>query len=367
MFVEDPGAANFIAPLREPLTRAGWSVEVFVAGRAVEVFAGWGGETRPWSEVTSAGDLLQEQKPVIVLVGSSENMDTPGFELIRAAHEAGRTSIGVVDARGNAEYRFRGRGAGPLACAPDWLLVPDQWTHDAFVQLGFPAARSVVCGRPHHDHVITVGAKMAREGWPSVRRRAYGVGLEKVVILFVSEGSERCRRLAQSPWRDRYTLKGDERGGGRTEIALAECLIAVEGIVPRPHVVLRPHPKDVSGDFGPYLAQIDSVATDGDPLELVYGADLVVGATTSLLVEAALLGTPVLSILPCQEEAAWLPTLPDGSEIRHASTRSAVGEALRKLLQRAGRGERVCQRPIGAIQRVLEALEVIHQGAGVSH
>jgi len=141
----------------------------------------------------------------------------------------------------------------------------------------------------------------------TLRRRAFGVGLDKVVILFVSKGSERCRRLALSPWRDRYTLKGDERGEGRTEVALAECLIAVEGIVRRPHVGLRPRPKDVYGDFGPYLAQIDSLATDGDPLELAYGADLVVGATTSLLAEAALPGTPVLSILSCQEEAALAP------------------------------------------------------------
>ena len=44
------------------------------------------------------------------------------------------------------------------------------------------------------------------------------------------------------------------------------------------------------------------------PLEVVYASDLVVGMTSMLLYEAALMGKVCLSIMPRSIEKAWLPS-----------------------------------------------------------
>jgi hypothetical protein len=67
-----------------------------------------------------------------------------GLELIAEARLAQILSVGVVDAFGNTDHRFRGRTDDPLAYMPDWLLVPDEWTKAAYVALGYPQERTIV-------------------------------------------------------------------------------------------------------------------------------------------------------------------------------------------------------------------------------
>jgi hypothetical protein len=81
---------------------------------------------------------------------------------------------------------------------------------------------------------------------------------------------------------------------------------------PRPWVVLRLHPKSRAEDFAACLDNVDAVSSGGDPLPLLWAADVVLGMTSMLLLEAALLGKPHLSVLPRAEERAWLAPLSSG-------------------------------------------------------
>jgi predicted glycosyltransferase len=55
------------------------------------------------------------------------------------------------------------------------------------------------------------------------------------------------------------------------------------------------------------LEYFDLISEGGDPLELAYVSDIIVGMTTMLLFEASLLGKSVFSIIPRKFEIDWLP------------------------------------------------------------
>ena len=141
---------------------------------------------------TSERALIERNRPKCVLTGTAENPDTLGLQLIAAAREQGIASIAFVDARMNSEYRFRGRSADPLAHAPDWLLLPDDWTLKAFAALGFARERMAVCGHPKHDLVCELAQQWSRIGAPAFRRRIFPeVPPERRIVVFVSEESVR--------------------------------------------------------------------------------------------------------------------------------------------------------------------------------
>ena len=58
--------------------------------------------------------------------------------------------------------------------------------------------------------------------------------------------------------------------------------------------------------------EFDEVSKGGSALETVYSTDVVVGMTSMLLFEAALLGKQTLAILPRISEKKWLPADADG-------------------------------------------------------
>ncbi len=96
--------------------------------------------------------------------------------------------MGVVDAYGNAAHRFRGRTGNPLAYAPDWLIVPDIWTQQAYIELGYDAARIAVCGHPHYDAVRAESKRLVQVGHENLCCKWFpDAQPEQKVIVFVAE------------------------------------------------------------------------------------------------------------------------------------------------------------------------------------
>ncbi len=359
IFAEDPGAANYVAPLPTSLTERGWHTIVLAAGIAKGYLLARGVNTEAVQPSATAVQILDRIRPRVLLVGTADNPGTLGLALVAAARSAGITSVGVVDAPMNAEYRFRGRSDAALTFAPDWLLVPDEWTKQAFVALGFPATQAVVCGHPHYDYVRETAARLAAEERNVLRQRVLpGVPANQKVVVFVVEGVEKLRPLLPEPLIHEYTLTGRGTSTGRTEILFEEFLDAIQAVTPRPYLVLRPHPKNTPDDYVAYLSGFDLVHTGGSPLELVYSADLVVGATSMLLLEAALLGRPTLSILLRADEKEWLPSIRTGVT-PYVTTRAGLQSVLVDLLRAGSQPPPIDSHKIivgGSLQRTVELI-----------
>ena len=363
IFVEDPGAANYVAQLPAALAERGQCTRLLADGLAKDHLLQRGVRPEVVHHPAAADRILASVGPRLLIVGTAGNPDTLGLALVDAARAAGIESIGVVDLPMGADYRFCGRSDNPLAYAPDWLLVPDEWTKEAYAALGYPIQRVAVCGHPHYDYVRATRARLAREDRNALRQRVLPGSLDgRKVVVFATEGSARLmpqpsRRLAE------YTLTGRGVSSGRTEVVLEEFLDAIQLVQPRPYLVLRLHPKDTPDDYTAYLDKFDLISSGGLPFELIYAANLVVGLTSMLLLEAVLLGKTTLSVLPREVEMDWLPSIRAGITTC-VTTREQLRSTLVDLLRGSSQMLRAdgddaiphgsLQRTVGFIERLLE-------------
>jgi hypothetical protein len=328
VLVEDPGAANYVAELPDELRRRGRSCVLAAAGHAARFLSQ---RSIPHTEISpdeTPEALRRAWSPRLVVVGTAGDPDALALRVVDAVRAAGGESIGAVDARTNAERRFRGRGVDPLGHAPDRLLVPDRWTAEAFAALDFAADRIHVCGHPIYDRLRELRDGLERE--EARRRTVPGASPDARVVVFLGEEPTALEPelYRRSP---AYTLHGRGGSDDRAEIVLEEVLDALAELDERPYVVLRPHPRTARAAVGRFRDEVDEISTGGSPFELAAAADLVVGLTTTLLLESAVLGVPTLSVLPREEEREWLPTVAAGVT-PSVTTRAELRRALPELL-----------------------------------
>jgi hypothetical protein len=261
----------------------------------------------------SAEAIIERFFPRVIVIGTACNPDTFAFKLIKAAQFARIPVVGVVDASMNYKFRFSGHTSDPLAYAPDWLLVPDSLLKNLFVKLGFPSTKIAICGNPHYDYVRKLIKQFEQIGKDALRLRLFpGLKKNQKIIVFVSEASCRIAHLLPEEFKE-YTFSKVGAVVGRTEIILEEFLDSINILRNRPYIVLRAHPKDADNDYDRYQEEVELISRDGSPLEMLFSADLVVGMTSMSLLEAALLGRPVLSIIPRPAEISWLPGVRSGA------------------------------------------------------
>jgi hypothetical protein len=251
---------------------------------------------------------------------------------VAACRAARVPTLGFIDGPANIAFRFRGRGDGALAFAPDSVLVPTERLRTQLTAAGYPKARAFVTTHPHFARLAAERRRLAAVGRDALRGRLFPAAPRgRPVLAFLAERSDGLDPTAFQRGPD-YTLAG--RGGDdrRTAIVLAEVLDALQTAEPRPFIVLRLHPKDDPRNYADFRDEIDQLSRDEPALEVVYAADAVVGLTTILLSEAAALGRPVLSVVPRALEREWLLSPPQG-ELVCVWERGNLRPALTAILQ----------------------------------
>ncbi len=360
-YAEDPGAANYIVHLPAVCKEKGLSSVVIAAGRAKEFFEE---HDVPFDDISGSGTplaILQRLAPNLVVVGTSEDPESLGLKLIEEARKRGVPTVGVVDAFMNALYRFRGRTKDAMAYAPNWLIVPDEWTKRDFIDLGFPEERAIVCGHPQYDFVREKANELELKDKKALRSKFFPKAPEgKPVAVFAAEISGGLNP-DQFLLSKEYTLFG--RGGSkkRTDIVVEELLEAITLLPEKPYLVLRLHPKNELSEFAEYLQDFDQISREQPVLDMVYVSDCVIGMTSMLLLEAALLGKPTFSIVPNKRERDWLPSVRAGLTMC-ASTREELKTLLPVFVQEVSAGERTSPDDIfifGAAQKGCELLKNI--------
>jgi len=354
VYVEDPGAANFVAEVVEVLAARSVGTQLLAGGTALGHLASLGLSAEPYDRRASASSILRSAAPQLVLVGTAEDPATPALALIDAARSLAIASIAVVDGPMHAAARFRGETDRPTAHCPDAIVVADEATRREFCALGFDPASVLALGHPQFDRIRRIRAKLDAEGRAAVRARVFGadVGTCKVVLFLaeLSDGMAPEQYMRAPHW----TLAGRGRSKWRTNVAIEEFLDATAhaGFLR----ALRLHPKNAPADFAAYEGEFDCFLSGGIAFEHIYAADLVVGVTTFLLVEAALLERPTISILPDPGQRAWLPSAVCGPT-RVVALRAEIADALAAaLVETPDRQALEACFPSGAAARVADAI-----------
>jgi hypothetical protein len=358
IFVEDPGAANFVADLPRALSERGHAVHLATAGTATDYLASRGVPGEPLLASCDLDAMLADIAPCLVAVGSAENPDSVGLKLASLATARKIPTVGVIDASTHLGHRFRGRSGNPTQYLPDTLLVPDAASRDGLIELGVATTRIVVAGHPHWDYVRGMAAQLRSEDRSTSQRRLFGKVLDRRILVFGAELSDgmdpqQFRRTSE------YSIIGTGSSNGRTEIVIEEFLRATALFRDEVFLVLRLHPKSQAVDFSAYLSAFDTVSKLEPSLAILHIADAVIGMTSMLMIEAVLLNRPTLAILPRPQEAGWLPTIVAGIT-PYASDSTAIAERLRRLVSDlpapdAAAIDRLF--PPGALQRVADVFD----------
>lgn len=332
IYVEDPGAANYVMGLSNFLKTKGMSVIFLANGHAIDYLAK---KDFPFTKLDEINpdQMITIYQPKVILVGTSENVDSIGLELISVAKEKTIPTIGFVDACSNAAYRFRGRTESPLYYAPNMLIVPDRWTKQAYLDLGYEMKNVFVCGHPYYDDLLEIKKILSGIKRADMRKKTFPDcdAENRLIITFIAEVSTGLNP-EQYRYSPEYTLNGWGREKERTKIVLEEFLDGLSALNQKPFLVLRLHPKNTKDEFENYLQYFDFVSQNEPPLEVIFSSDLIVGMGSSLVFESYMLGKKTLSILPRECEKDWLPAI-KLNLIPCATTQPEIRSLLLTLLQ----------------------------------
>lgn len=300
----DTGGANMLVPVIAQLSpRADVRLRVVACAEAVRVFSHAGVPHRvvAWTghEGARGGDLarqlLAECKADVLLLGTSWG---PTLEkaLLKVAGKLGIPSISVVDSWSNFRERFAGSGSGAL-CLPSRVVVPDERAVVQAEQEGVPRALLIAIGQPHLE---ALAEALRREEVREEARRLraewrVGGSPESPLVLFASEAFSTHQgpdSLAYLGYTEVEALEGVVGAVQQAESALGQSI--------RLLVKLHPQQSIDTMVWGRLAAVRDLRMVDGrQPIwPCLLAADVIVGMSSMVLIEAALAGTPAISFRP---------------------------------------------------------------------
>ena len=308
VFVEDPGAANFIIKINDFINIDNHKFCFIVYGAAKKIFNDFKINYIDFEKI-NLSIYLDKFSPNMVLVGTSQNFQSPAFKFIEYANQKNILSVGFVDMATDAHLRFSGTTSDPLANIPNYLFVADDETKKEFINLGLKDFRIFVTGHPAHDHIINM-----KNYYNHLDKKKFIINLlglnpsPRKIIIFAAEHILDYKENENLL----YTLNGRGNNKSRTKIVLEEFLDAVKNITPLPYIILRLHPKNKIDDFNEYKNEIDLLSFHKDHLQYLWVADLVVGMSSNLLMESVIMGKKTLSILTNESEKKWGPSVAKG-------------------------------------------------------
>jgi hypothetical protein len=307
LFARDPGGANSIVPLVEPLKANGYYTYVFGKDsalsvyniRAVQDYRDITKYVDPLSQ-NDLGEFLRSQAPDFIITGTSADDMTEKY-IWTAAQGLNIPCFAIVDQWINYGIRFSSFGVSDMRShdrakkypyLPTRIIVMDEFARDEMVKEGIPSSLILVCGQPHFEYLRNY--QTSRSNIDLYAK--LGIDKSDIVITFASEPI--VETYHESHTSDHYWGYTERTIFSNLLDALRETLRLTDK---RVCLIVRPHPKestmnlaDLYGRSGPRVKIVCD--TDSHSLDLVSISHLVCGMSSMFLIEAVVLGKPVLSV-----------------------------------------------------------------------
>lgn len=307
IFSRDPGGTNAVIPLIEPLKSLGNDVKVYGKDAALGIYQRAKVDCVDIREGIPSGSqsetiaFVQILRPDIILTGTSSE-DFTERHLWKAAEMVGIPSFAVLDQWTNYLLRVVSEGSHPVTgpaasnlTVPSRFFIMDDFARKEMSALGIEREKLVVTGQPFFDYIRHAGDKYTVREIEKLRREFTGAA-DGCVIVFASQPIAAIHRkngMAEDYW-------------GYTETTILEKVKAslaklTQELAVGVTLVLRLHPKDESNAYQDLCASCpDSIRIvvdrETDSTLLLKAADLVVGMFSMILLEAAILERPFISV-----------------------------------------------------------------------
>lgn len=296
LLARDPGAANTLFPLVEPLRSRGYEVLLYGEGRALEKYRQFGfsgidlADLLPNCTVNDTETFIAGLAPDVLITGtgSETNLEKYAWE---SASRLGIASLAILDQWVNYGVRFsefnlyqldeyRANPRHPYM--PDRILVMDETARQGLIADGIPAERIAITGQPYFEFVSERG----RHFREATRRD------DIYRVLFVSEPiSKFSASAAELP-------HGYSEGSIRQ--AIRDVLSEIHAETgKRFELAVRLHPLEEDPDHLTAASEdgvVVVIDTIEHPWRSIHACDLVTGMASMLLFEAYLMDKPVLSV-----------------------------------------------------------------------
>ncbi len=272
-FAHDPGGANAVAPLIEPLTLKGHKVFIYAKGPAILKLPGSIEMTQ------SPEELLQEIKPDFLVTGTSANDFTEKY-LWDEAKKLSTKSLAILDHWFNYGIRFSKYGLNNLELynqnrtfdyLPDYICVMDDYAKEQMQKEGVPPEIILPLGNPHFQNLINISKNV---DYKNIREK-FLKNRKKKLITFASE-----------PYIEDY-------GRGKEKLALEHLLEITQNTGMQ--VLVKLHPKENFEKYQDYNVVMDK---ETSPMEVILASDIVISMTSMFLIESLILEKTTVSYQP---------------------------------------------------------------------
>jgi predicted glycosyltransferase len=268
-FAHDPGGANAICSLIEPLKKE-HDVFVYAKGPALSILP---------NPIVYDGKILTSINPDLVITGTSAN-DMTEKRLWVESRQLGILSIAILDHWCNYGIRFSRYTANEMDAykksksfdyLPDYIVVMDSFAKKEMIKEGLPEDRILPLGNPHLENILN----NTYRGNPRDARKRLGIEDNEFLIVFASE-----------PCIEDY--------GHGNELQVIEDLLEITRLFSKKiRVLVRPHPREKCEKFSLFSNVIVDKTTDF--YDSIMMSDLIISMTSMFLIEALVLGKTVLS------------------------------------------------------------------------
>ncbi len=306
LLARDPGGANTIFPLVEPLRAKGYKIKLFGKDTALEIYEKFGFyaedivEYMETLDIRHCKDFLRLQEPDFIITGTSGDDFTERY-MWAAADELGIPSLAIIDQWMNSGIRFSAYSGyeqdkywqSPQAkYLPLRILAIDAELKQQLINEGIPADKILISGHPYFQ-VIDTYRKSIKTDEIFKSRQELGL-VNEFMISFISE-----------PISQHYPPDSNSYWGYDEKTILAQLLNSLEKSIPyiekEIHLFIKPHPRENMENYNWITTRSKSaiklkLIEDYDNWKLLQASDLVCGMSSMLLLEAVLLRKPVLSI-----------------------------------------------------------------------
>ncbi len=232
-------------------------------------------------------DLLQRFSPHFIITSATSLpfKDMSEKHIWRNARKLGFPTLAFLDQWQNYTLRFSGPQKGQrLKYLPDLINCINDLAKKEMVVVGFCPDMLVPLGHPYLDCVKEQFSYLDRD---SIGKQ-HNIPTENEILLFVSEAI--------------YEHYGNSRGYNQYEV-IEGFLKCIEADSDAKTILLKLHPKDKIGAYR-YIKEkyigvdIRILTNELTPLECLAASDKVYGMTSLMLIEAYIVGKPVVTIQP---------------------------------------------------------------------
>jgi hypothetical protein len=244
--------------------------------------------------ISDAAELLYKTKPRVILTGRGIQPSSLERLLVRAAHQLGIPSVGLIDEWYDYKANYSDE-SGSWNSLPSMICCPDEQAYQEAIEEGLPPAQLQVTGSP-----VFAATFDRREKFriTSPKRPSITCPSEAgPVIVFLSENIHQSSELHSLP----ESVNLGHSDPGYTELSVREDLKDILKVTFRACTVIEKLHPSVQSETYSVLASpgVDWRTTqDADLDSLFWWADLVVGMRSAALIEARLLGAPTISFQP---------------------------------------------------------------------